>query len=163
RGLYREGRRAVRKRARLGHPRLVARGGRADEAAREHLPLGEHRPRQRAGAALRPDGSRSLRDHRRGVDQAGLLHAFPARPRPPQRDRQERPRGREGLEAMTRLGLVGLGYWGPNLARNLDDLGELRWLCDASPDALDRYGDRYPEARTTTSYEELLADPELEA
>src|SRR5205823_14647558 len=40
---------------------------------------------------------------------------------------------------------------------------ELRWLCDASPDALDRYGDRYPEARTTTSYEELLADPELEA
>src|SRR5207248_8387842 len=64
---------------------------------------------------------------------------------------------------MTRLGLVGLGYWGPNLARNLGDLGELRWLCDASPDALDRYGDRYPEARTTTSYEELLADPELEA
>jgi predicted dehydrogenase len=64
---------------------------------------------------------------------------------------------------MTRLGLVGLGYWGPNLARNLGDLGELRWLCDASPDALDRYGDRYPEARTTTSYEELLGDPELEA
>jgi predicted dehydrogenase len=62
-----------------------------------------------------------------------------------------------------RIGIVGLGYWGPNLARNFDDLAELRWLCDASPDALERYGARYPQARTTTSYEELLGDPELDA
>ena len=37
---------------------LDRRGGRADEAAREHLPLGQHRARQRARAALRPDGDR---------------------------------------------------------------------------------------------------------
>ena len=36
---------------------LLARGRRADEAAREHLPLGQHRARQRARAALRPDGA----------------------------------------------------------------------------------------------------------
>ena len=35
-----------------------------------------------------------------------------------------------------RVGVVGLGYWGPNLARNFDRLPgtELRWICDASAD-----------------------------
>ncbi len=61
------------------------------------------------------------------------------------------------------VALVGLGYWGPNLARNLDDLMELRWLCDASPDALERFAVRYPQARTTADYDELLADPGLDA
>ena len=37
---------------------------------------------------------------------------------------------------MTKIGLVGLGYWGPNLARNFDELAELsaedrRWLAEA--------------------------------
>ena len=59
--------------------------------------------------------------------------------------------------------MVGLGYWGPNLARNFADLADLRWICDASPDALERYGARYPQARATTSFEDLMADPELDA
>jgi predicted dehydrogenase len=63
----------------------------------------------------------------------------------------------------TAIAIVGLGYWGPNLARNFDDLAELRWLCDASPDALQRYGERYPQARTTTDLDELLGDPDLDA
>ena len=61
------------------------------------------------------------------------------------------------------VAVVGLGYWGPNLARNFDELAELRWLCDASPDALERYAGRYPQARATTDYDELLADPQLDA
>ena len=40
------------------------------------------------------------------------------------------------------VGLAGLGYWGPNLARNFDDLAELTWLCDLSPDLLDQFGAR---------------------
>ena len=64
---------------------------------------------------------------------------------------------------MTKVALAGLGYWGPNLARNFDELAELRWLCDASPDALDRFAARYPRAQTTTDFDELLADDELEA
>ena len=60
---------------------LDARGGRAREAAREHLPLGEHRARQRAGDALRPDGHRHLGGRRRGGDQAVRLHALRARAR----------------------------------------------------------------------------------
>jgi hypothetical protein len=35
------------------------------------------------------------------------------------------------VEAVVRVGQVGLGYWGKNLVRNFDDLAELTWLCDA--------------------------------
>jgi predicted dehydrogenase len=63
----------------------------------------------------------------------------------------------------TAIAVVGLGYWGPNLARNFDDLAELTWICDASPDALERFGTRYTQARATTDFDEVLADPELDA
>jgi predicted dehydrogenase len=62
-----------------------------------------------------------------------------------------------------RVGLAGLGYWGPNLARNFDDLAELTWLCDVSPNLLDRYAARYPQARTTDRFDDLLEDDALEA
>jgi predicted dehydrogenase len=57
-----------------------------------------------------------------------------------------------------RLAIVGLGYWGPNLARNLARAGDLAWVCDLSPDNLSRYGTLYPEARTTMDLDEVLAD-----
>ena len=62
-----------------------------------------------------------------------------------------------------RVGQAGLGYWGPNLARNLAELAELRWLCDVSEDVLSEASARHPQAQTTTSFDELLADPELDA
>jgi predicted dehydrogenase len=62
-----------------------------------------------------------------------------------------------------KVGLAGLGYWGPNLARNFDDLAELTWLCDLSPDLLDRFGARYPTARTTDRFDDLLEDDALQA
>ena len=37
---------------------------------------------------------------------------------------------------MMRVGVIGYGYWGPNLARNFDDLGELAWICDINTDLL---------------------------
>ena len=66
---------------------------------------------------------------------------------------------------MTTVGVVGLGYWGPNLARNFDRLpgAELTWLCDASEEALARWGAAFPSARTTTKYEDLLNDDALDA
>jgi predicted dehydrogenase len=64
---------------------------------------------------------------------------------------------------VTKVALAGLGYWGPNLARNFDDLAELAWLCDASPDALERFTARYPRARATTDFGEVLADESLDA
>jgi predicted dehydrogenase len=64
-----------------------------------------------------------------------------------------------------RVGVVGLGYWGPNLARNLASIAgcELSWLCDASEPARDRLGAAFPGARTTADIEALLADTELDA
>jgi predicted dehydrogenase len=62
-----------------------------------------------------------------------------------------------------RIGLAGLGYWGPNLARNFDELAELTWLCDLSDEQLARFAPRYPRTRMTADFDELLADPELEA
>jgi predicted dehydrogenase len=66
---------------------------------------------------------------------------------------------------VTRVGVVGLGYWGPNLARNFDRLAdvELAWLCDESPEALERYGRAFPSARTTVALEDLLEDASLDA
>jgi predicted dehydrogenase len=61
------------------------------------------------------------------------------------------------------IGLAGLGYWGPNLARNFDDLANLTWLCDVSPDLLDRYGARYPDARTTDRFDDVLEDDSVQA
>ena len=64
---------------------------------------------------------------------------------------------------MIRVGHAGLGYWGPNLARNFGSLADLRWLCDLSPDLLEAASKAHPQARTTADFEELLADPELDA
>jgi predicted dehydrogenase len=62
-----------------------------------------------------------------------------------------------------RVGQVGLGYWGPNLARNFDLLGDLRWLCDLDEEQLAAIGRRLPNAQLTTEYDDLLNDPEVDA
>jgi predicted dehydrogenase len=62
-----------------------------------------------------------------------------------------------------KVGLAGLGYWGPNLARNFDDLADLAWLCDLNGDLLDRYGARYPNAAKTDRFDDLLEDTSVHA
>jgi predicted dehydrogenase len=62
-----------------------------------------------------------------------------------------------------RIGVVGLNYWGPNLVRNFDDLAELGWVCDLDEERLASLAARYPQARATTSIDELLADDALDA
>jgi predicted dehydrogenase len=64
---------------------------------------------------------------------------------------------------VTKVGLAGLGYWGPNLARNFDELAELAWLCDLSDEQRERFAARYPEARLTGDFDEMLADDALDA
>jgi predicted dehydrogenase len=62
-----------------------------------------------------------------------------------------------------KIGVVGLGYWGPNLARNFSRLAELAWLCDSSPELVERHSAGHPGARTTTSLDDLLADATLDS
>ncbi len=64
-----------------------------------------------------------------------------------------------------RIAVAGLGYWGPNLARNLSSVEgcELAWICDTDPGALERAGARFPAARLTDELDEVLDDPTLDA
>jgi predicted dehydrogenase len=64
-----------------------------------------------------------------------------------------------------RVGIVGLGYWGPNLARNLAAIPdcELAWLCDASAQARAKLEPAFPGARATGELDDLLGDDELDA
>ncbi len=58
----------------------------------------------------------------------------------------------------TRVGVVGLGYWGPNLARNLAAIDgcELAWLCDRDEHALAKLQRSLPGARATRELSDLL-------
>ncbi len=64
-----------------------------------------------------------------------------------------------------RVGVVGLGYWGPNIARNLAAIEncELRWLCDADESKRAQLASQFPGARVTAELAELLNDDELDA
>jgi predicted dehydrogenase len=61
-----------------------------------------------------------------------------------------------------RVGVAGLGHWGPNLARNFAELAEIAWLCDSDP-GRGELAVRYPQARFTTDFDEMLADDTLDA
>jgi predicted dehydrogenase len=63
------------------------------------------------------------------------------------------------------FGVVGLGYWGPNLLRVLADQPEfdVRWICEVDESRLQRYKRRYPAVRATREFQDLLDDPDLDA
>jgi predicted dehydrogenase len=65
----------------------------------------------------------------------------------------------------TNIGVVGCGYWGPNLLRNFaeNEAAQLRWICDLDEARLSAMGRRYPMAQTATDYRRLLDDAELDA
>jgi predicted dehydrogenase len=64
-----------------------------------------------------------------------------------------------------RFGVIGLGYWGPNLVRNLQELdgAEVSWACDARPEALDKIARRYPALRVTSKLRDVLDDDTTDA
>jgi len=64
-----------------------------------------------------------------------------------------------------RIGLIGLGYWGPNYARIVTELpdSELVAICDVSEEALSSIAPRMPWARTTFDAAELTDDPDVDA
>ncbi len=66
---------------------------------------------------------------------------------------------------MTTVGVIGCGYWGPNLIRNFADneAARLRWVCDTDAKRLAGIGRRYPSVRSATDCGALFGDPELDA
>jgi len=63
------------------------------------------------------------------------------------------------------VGVVGLGYWGPNLARNFSQLGDARLagLCDLDPACLGRVAPHHPGVPRFEDLEEMLEKVELDA
>ena len=63
------------------------------------------------------------------------------------------------------VGVIGCGYWGPNLLRNFaeNETVQLSWICDVDEQRLAAMGRRYPAAHTTTDYRKLLEDSNLDA
>jgi predicted dehydrogenase len=66
---------------------------------------------------------------------------------------------------MIRMGVIGYGYWGPNLVRNFSaaDESQVAMVCDANQQALKKVKKAYPNVRVTTDCDELIKDPEVDA
>ena len=66
---------------------------------------------------------------------------------------------------MIRMGVIGYGYWGPNIVRNLRGVDgcEVATVCDRSPGALTRVAQAYPEVATTRDASELMTSPKIDA
>ncbi len=66
---------------------------------------------------------------------------------------------------MIRVGVIGYGYWGPNIVRNLHGLDNTRVeiVCDKSPTALAHARKSYPAIATTSDPCEVLRSPQIDA
>jgi predicted dehydrogenase len=66
---------------------------------------------------------------------------------------------------LTRIGMIGVGYWGPNLIRNFSETEDASVVacCDLSAERLSTIQKRYPSVRCTQNHEELLRDPSVDA
>ncbi len=62
------------------------------------------------------------------------------------------------------IAVVGSGYWGPNLIRNIAGLPDatLHTVCDLNPKALATNAERYPGVKTTPNFADVLNDPEIQ-
>src|SRR4051794_41032637 len=61
--------------------------------------------------------------------------------------------------------VVGCGYWGPNLARNLAEASDftLHALCDRDADPLRALARRHPDAKTYRDFDQMLCDDAVQA
>ena len=66
---------------------------------------------------------------------------------------------------MIRIGVLGYGYWGPNIVRNLRSLDgcQVAMVCDRSSAALKRLKQAYPDQAVTTDSSELLTSADIDA
>jgi predicted dehydrogenase len=66
---------------------------------------------------------------------------------------------------MIRFGVIGYGYWGPNIVRNLRGLDSTQVvaICDKSEVALRRAKQAFPGVHVTHDASELLSSPDIDA
>lgn len=61
------------------------------------------------------------------------------------------------------IAVIGTGYWGKNLVRNFNALNALHTVCDSNSETLQKFLEQYPEAKGTVSFQDVLADGEIDA
>jgi predicted dehydrogenase len=69
-----------------------------------------------------------------------------------------------GKDGVIRVGVIGYGYWGPNIVRNFhgQDRSRVVAVCDKSSKSLDRVRHAYQTMKTTTDCKELLTSPDID-
>lgn len=65
---------------------------------------------------------------------------------------------------MIRVGLIGYGYWGPNLVRNFSaaEGSEVLMVCDMNQQSLNKVRKSYPNIKVTSDSNELIKDPDID-
>jgi predicted dehydrogenase len=65
---------------------------------------------------------------------------------------------------MIRVGVIGYGYWGPNIVRNFnnEDISQVVTVCDQRPEALRRVQQLYPQMGVTRDSEEVIKSPQID-
>lgn len=66
-------------------------------------------------------------------------------------------------ESDIKIGLIGLGYWGKNILRNLCELGCLHTACDLNPEIIEERKKVFPAIKYATDVEEILQDADIKA
>jgi predicted homoserine dehydrogenase-like protein len=63
------------------------------------------------------------------------------------------------------VGVIGYGYWGPNLVRNLFEVSETQVVAvsDMRQDRLEQVKNRYPSVEVTTDFRQLLSNAKIDA
>jgi predicted dehydrogenase len=66
---------------------------------------------------------------------------------------------------MKNIGIIGIGYWGPNYMRIFNELPQSRvtYCCDIDQNKIRLIKEKYPNVNTTTKYQDLLEDPDVDA
>ncbi len=66
---------------------------------------------------------------------------------------------------MINIGIIGYGYWGPNLVRNFAELSRAKVaaVADLDPKRLELVARRFPNVKTTTNWQDLIRDPKIDA
>ena len=66
---------------------------------------------------------------------------------------------------MLKLGVIGYGYWGPNIVRNFSSQPDcqLAAICDKNPNAVAQVWNRYPAVHATSDPDEVMRSPAIDA
>ncbi|MDP2654494.1 MAG: Gfo/Idh/MocA family oxidoreductase [Candidatus Omnitrophota bacterium] len=67
------------------------------------------------------------------------------------------------VENQPKVGILGLGYWGKNILRNLSELGILHTACDTNQGLLDQHAKQFPGAKFVSDFDSIFSDPQIPA